>query len=73
MSDLEQFEAEWKRIGWPDGPNTKEQCRQFWQASRRSALEEAADLCDRIGQLWTRYGDADECADAIRELANGGE
>jgi hypothetical protein len=35
-------------------------------AGRREALEEAADLCD---QLWNRYGDADECADAIRALS----
>jgi hypothetical protein len=35
-------------------------------AERREALEEAADLCD---QLWNRYGDADECADAIRALS----
>lgn len=39
---------------------------EAWQQSRREALEEAADLCD---QLWNRYGDADECADAIRALS----
>jgi hypothetical protein len=40
--------------------------RSIEQASRRAAIEEAADLCD---QLWNRYGDADECADAIRAIA----
>lgn len=36
-------------------------------AVRAQALEEAACLCD---QLWTRAGDADQCADAIRALAH---
>ncbi|OBR54138.1 hypothetical protein [Paraburkholderia tropica] len=40
--------------------------RAIEQASRAEALEECACLCD---QLWTRAGDADQCADAIRILA----
>jgi hypothetical protein len=47
---------------------------ECWQAAEAAALERAAQVCD---QLWTRAGDADECADAIRKLAapveRGGE
>ena len=35
------------------------------RAVERAALERAAQLCE---QLWTRAGDADQCADAIRAL-----
>lgn len=47
-----------------------------WQAARAAALEEAAEVCERIGPVMAeRYGPgaecittADECADAIRAL-----
>jgi hypothetical protein len=39
--------------------------QQVRRTAREEALEEAAALCD---QLWTRAGDADQCADAIRSL-----
>lgn len=46
--------------------NTLGFARKFAAAVRREAFEEAAQVCD---QLWTRAGDADQCADAIRALA----
>jgi hypothetical protein len=39
--------------------------RSYGEACARAALEAAARECDR---LWTRAGNADECADAIRAL-----
>lgn len=47
-----------------------------WQAARADALEEAAEVCERIGPVMAEsYGPgaecittADECVDAIRAL-----
>jgi hypothetical protein len=39
--------------------------RSYGAACARAAVEAAARECDR---LWTRAGNADECADAIRAL-----
>lgn len=48
----------------------------IWQAARAAALEEAAEVCERIGPAMAEsYGPgaecittSDECADAIRAL-----
>lgn len=52
MSDLEKFEAWAVQRGWPVGRGTvvytnptTERMWEAWQASRRSALEEAAEKC----------------------------
>lgn len=81
MTEREQFEEHIKSAAWylvlseaakddDEGASVFRMARMAasdaWQASRRAALEECAQVCDR---LWTRAGDADECADAIRALS----
>lgn len=88
MNQREKFEKWWfesegfglraERFITPD-----EAARAAWQASRTTALEEAAELCDEMADDWNRTTQGaidgrydfmaeagDRCADEIRALAN---
>lgn len=74
---MRAFEADHVPDGWPciRMRDITALCDAV-EAARAAALEEAADVCERIGPVMAeRYGPgaecittADECADAIRAL-----
>jgi hypothetical protein len=56
VTEREKFEAEWRRIGWPDGPNTKEQCFAFWNAAIEAASAEGARYRHLRKNATSRFG-----------------
>lgn len=67
MSDSKRFETLIENSTFPDSVLKKNglSLRLFAAAVEKQTLERSAQLCE---QLWTRAGDADQCADAIRAL-----
>jgi hypothetical protein len=55
-------------------PRVQQRYRYFraaWTASRREAMEEAANLCDAVAAQWA--ASASQCAAAIRAATPGGD